>query len=126
MHNGNTSNNQATSRIVYACSGVANTGYLADRIARRWMQNGDARMSCLAAVGAADDDFLETASNVDEAIVIDGCPKACGKRIFASHGIPQTHLKTTDFDVVKGETPITDELVADVGNQMLAAFQSPT
>ncbi len=114
----NNTNEQNTNRIVYACSGVANTGLLADLIARRWMKNGDARMSCLAAVGAADDDFITAAAGADENVVIDGCPKACGKRIFAAHRIAITHLKTTDFDVVKGETPINDELVARVGDRM--------
>ncbi len=120
----NDTNEQNRTRMVYACSGVANTGFLADRIARRWMKNGDARMSCLAAVGAADDDFVTTAKGADEAIVIDGCPKACGKRIFAAHRIAMTHLKTTDFDVVKGETPITEELVADVSDRMLGQIAS--
>ena len=120
----NDTNEQNRTRMVYACSGVANTGFLADRIARRWMKNGDARMSCLAAVGAADDDFITAASGADENVVIDGCPKACGKRIFAAHRIAITHLKTTDFDVVKGETPITDELVASVGDRMLEQIAS--
>ena len=114
----NNTNEQNRTRMVYACSGVANTGFLADRIARRWMQNGNARMSCLAAVGAADDGFLAAASDANENVVIDGCPKACGKRIFAAHRIAITHLMTTDFDVVKGETPIDDELVEQVGDRM--------
>ena len=114
----NSAAEQTGERIVYACSGVANTGYLADRIARRWMQNGIARMSCLAAVGAADDDFIQAASKADANIVIDGCPKACGKRIFAAHRLGCTHLKTTDFDVIKGETKITDEIVIDVAGCM--------
>ena len=46
------------------------------------------------------------------------CSKACGKRIFAQHRIRMTHLMTTDFDVAKGETPIADELVADVSDRM--------
>jgi uncharacterized metal-binding protein len=113
-------NEQDRERIVYACSGVANTGYLADRIGRRWMQQGTARMSCLAAIGAKDEGFLDAASNAEENIVIDGCPKACGKRIAADCGLPITHLKTTDFDVVKGETAITDWIVSSVSDRMLA------
>ena len=120
----NNTHEQKTRRIAYACSGVANTGLLADLIARRWMTNGDARMSCLAAVGAADDDFITAAAGADENVVIDGCPKACGERIFAAHRIAITHLKTTDFDVVKGETPITDELVEQVSERMLGQITS--
>jgi uncharacterized metal-binding protein len=105
-------------KLIYACSGVANTGFLADRTARGLMQIGLGKMTCLAAMGADHSGFVESAKAADENIVIDGCPIACGKRIFENKGIPFTHLKTTDFGVEKGKTKIDDELVRDVQRQM--------
>lgn len=105
-------------KLIYACSGVANTGFLADRTARGLMQIGLGKMTCLAAMGAGHSGFVESAKAADENIVIDGCPISCGKRIFEQKGIPFTHLKTTDFGVEKGKTQITDELVTDVQRQI--------
>ncbi|MFW5712305.1 MAG: putative zinc-binding protein [Spirochaetota bacterium] len=105
-------------KLIYACSGVANTGLLADRVARGLMQIGLGKMTCLAAMGADHSGFVESAKAADGNIIIDGCPIACGKRIFERKGIPFTHLKTTDFGVEKGKSKIDDELVRDVQRQM--------
>ncbi len=109
-------------KLIYACSGVANTGFLADRAARGLMQIGLGKMTCLAAVGAGHSGFVESAKAADENIVIDGCPISCGKRIFEQKDIPFTHLKTTDFGVEKGKTVIDDELVTDVQRKMASTL----
>ncbi|MBN2434503.1 MAG: putative zinc-binding protein [Spirochaetes bacterium] len=96
--------------LLYACSGAANTGYLADAVARSLMKNGTGSMTCLAAVGAGLSGFTETAKNAKN-IVIDGCPTACGKKIFEAQNLDFTHLVLTDFDVQKGKTEITPELI---------------
>ena len=110
---------KSADRMIYACAGVANTGYLADRVARYWMQSGEGRMSCLAAIGAGTKKFIDEASTSKENVVIDGCPIACGRRIFEAQGLSFRHLTTTDFGVVKGETEISDSLVHDVADRML-------
>ncbi len=46
----NDKDENSADRMIYACAGVANTGYPADRVARYWMQSGEGRMSCLAAL----------------------------------------------------------------------------
>jgi len=109
-------------KLIYACSGVANTGFLADRTARGLMQIGLGKMTCLAAVGAGHSGFVESAKAADENIVIDGCPISCGKQIFEQKSIPFTHLKTTDFGVEKGKTAIDDELVMDVQRRMASTL----
>ena len=42
----------ATTKLIYACAGAANTGYLADQVARKLNRDGSGDMTCLAAVGA--------------------------------------------------------------------------
>ena len=73
-------------------------------------------------MGADHSGFIESAKAADENIVIDGCPIACGKRIFKNKGISFTHFKTTDFGVEKGKTKIDDEIVEDVQRRMASTL----
>ncbi len=108
-------------RLIYACSGAANTGYLADGAARRLMRDGKGKMTCLAAVGAELSGFVESAKAADCNIVIDGCPVSCGKQIFERLALPFSHYKTTDYGIEKGKTKITDDIVADVAGKISGA-----
>ncbi|MCF7942201.1 MAG: putative zinc-binding protein [Spirochaetia bacterium] len=103
-----------TVTLLYACSGAANTGNLADQAARKLASVGFGSMTCLAAVGADLSGFIASAEAADKNIVIDGCPVACGAKIFTEKGLKFDHFITTDFGVKKGSTPITPELIADV------------
>jgi uncharacterized metal-binding protein len=100
--------------LLYACSGAANTGYLADQVARLLARQGAGDMTCLVSMGANQPKFLQAARDAHRNIVIDGCPIACGKKIFESLGIPFEHFATTDFGVEKKKTPITEELITTV------------
>ncbi len=104
--------------LVYACSGSANTGLLADQVARTLSSNGKGKMTCLAAVGANLSGFTVSAQAADTNIVIDGCPVGCGSRMFKEKELPFDHFVTTDFGVTKGETPITEELINKVADQI--------
>ncbi|MBN2353341.1 MAG: putative zinc-binding protein [Spirochaetales bacterium] len=97
--------------LLYACSGAANTGLLADRTARGLVSEGAGKMTCLAALGAGLSGFIESAKAADRNIVIDGCPVACGEKVFEKLGLPFDHFMTTDFGVEKGKTAITEEVV---------------
>jgi uncharacterized metal-binding protein len=99
-------------KLLCACSGAANTGYLADNVSRRLAKLGIGEMTCLAAVGAGLSGFLGSAKAAGENLVIDGCPVACGKKIFSTLDIPFRHFLMTDYGVEKGNTEITPELIA--------------
>ncbi len=98
-------------KLIYACSGAANTGYLADQSARKLMQEGNGKMTCLAALGADLSGFIESAKSAGKNIVIDGCSVSCGKKIFEKLGLKYDHLIITDFGVEKGKTEITDTVI---------------
>ena len=110
--------------LVYACSGAANTGLLADQVMRALNREGVADSTCLAAMGADLSGFLESARNATRNIVLDGCKVSCGKRIFEKNGIPYTQFIMTDFGVEKGKTKITGALIesiaADIGERIKA------
>jgi uncharacterized metal-binding protein len=101
--------------LLFACSGAANTGYLSDRIARALAKENVGAMTCLSAMGANLSGFVESAKGADKNILIDGCPVACGKKIFDNLGLSNyQHLVLTDFGVEKGKTVITDDVVEAV------------
>ncbi|HCG63709.1 MAG: hypothetical protein A2Y31_10775 [Spirochaetes bacterium GWC2_52_13] len=107
-----------TVNLLYACSGAANTGLLADQVARTLASDGKGSMTCLAAVGADLSGFLASARSADKNVVIDGCKVACGAKIFTEKGLPFEHYITTDFGVLKGQTPITAEVIETVALQI--------
>lgn len=110
--------------LVYACSGAANTGLLADQVMRALNRDKVANSTCLVAMGADLSGFLESARIATRNIVLDGCKVACGKKIFEKNGLPFMHFVMTDYDVEKGKTTITGDLIETIaeriGTQALA------
>ena len=113
-------NGKQTTSLIYACSGSANTGLLADQVARKLAREGSGKMTCLAAVGAGLSGFLESARAASANLVIDGCPTACGKKNFENRGLPFRHFVMTEHGVLKGKTPITEELIGSVAEALKA------
>lgn len=109
-------------KLIYSCSGAANTGSLADSVSRKLMKEGKGKMTCLAAVGADLKGFIESANCADKNIVIDGCAIACGKMIMERNNIPFEHFILTDFGVEKGKTEITMQLINDITEKIAVQF----
>lgn len=98
-------------KLLYSCSGSADVGLLADRVSRKLRDDGFARMTCLAGVGADLSGFVMSAKGADENITIDGCPTACAKKALERVGVSPTAYILSELGCVKGSTPVTDELV---------------
>jgi uncharacterized metal-binding protein len=105
-------------KLIFACSGAANTGLLADQVMRKLNRDGLASSTCLAAMGADLSGFLESARNATKNIVLDGCKVSCGAKIFEKNGIPFKHCVMTDYGVEKGKTAITGELIEEVAERI--------
>jgi uncharacterized metal-binding protein len=97
-------------KLLYACSGAANTGLLSDMISRKLRTQEGYTMTCLAGLGADLSGFIETAKAAKN-IVIDGCPVRCGAKIFKKYDIAFEHHILTEYGVEKGKTAITSALV---------------
>jgi len=97
---------------VVSCSGASNTGKYSDVVARKLMQSEQAKMLCLARF-SIDKQFAEKSiSEISKLVVLDGCPINCAELIMKQAGITDfMHLNTTDFDIIKGVTPVTDEKI---------------
>jgi len=100
--------------LITACSGAANTGLLADQVARALRADKVGSMTCLAALGAGLSGYVESSKAADRSIVIDGCPVGCGSKIYAKLGIPCEQYVMTDFGVEKGKTAITPDVLSEV------------
>jgi uncharacterized metal-binding protein len=97
--------------MIYACSGAADVGEIADRVARKLRDEGFARMSCLAAIGAGLSGYMETAKGADTVIVIDGCATACARKNFERIGVTPVSYVLTDMGLEKGSAAVTRETV---------------
>ena len=97
-------------RLLYACSGAADVGQIADLVARQLSKEKWGNMSCLAGIGADLSGFIESAREADN-IIIDGCPVGCGKKMFEKNGLPYSEFVLTQFGLVKGSSPAEPEVV---------------
>ncbi len=110
--------------IITACSGAANTGLLADGVARRLRADKVGAMTCLAALGAELSGYVASARSADRNIVLDGCPVACGAKIYTKLDLPFEGYLMTDFGVEKGKTEITNELVENIASRVADSIAS--
>jgi uncharacterized metal-binding protein len=101
--------------LVFACSGAANVGKIADEAARKLSREGKGKMYCLAGLGGNVKDIVETTRSADQILVIDGCPTDCAKKTVERAGIKQfSFVRVTDLGMEKGKTPVNDDAIAKV------------
>jgi uncharacterized metal-binding protein len=115
--------NEKFNKIVLACSGVSNTGAYSDKVSRRLMKDGKAKMLCLARF-AIDQKFVDATKNeipnYDEVIDIDGCPINCAERIIEKLEINSyTHINITDYGIIKGKTLISEDKTNEIIDSIL-------
>lgn len=112
--------NQAKFQVV-SCSGASNTGLFADAVARKLNNDHEASMICLAKVAIGDQVLIEKVKGQSSKIVVlDGCKLNCAEKILGKEAITNTiHLNTTDFDIVKGKTPFSEEKAEEIANYIL-------
>jgi uncharacterized metal-binding protein len=98
-------------RLIYSCSGAADVGEIADKVVRALRDEGFARMTCLAGIGADLSGFIQSAKGADINITVDGCPVACARKALERIGLTPQSCILTEFGIEKGNTPVTDAIV---------------
>ena len=99
--------------LVFACSGAADVGAIADRAARRLSREKTASLCCTAAIAAEIPGILEKAACATKILVIDGCDKACAKTILDRGGFTtHAYVELGTLGMEKGKTPEDEESVA--------------
>jgi uncharacterized metal-binding protein len=90
--------------MILACSGGSNVGQLSNQAAVELTQEGFGKMFCLAGIGGQLSGFMQSAKDVPEMVVIDGCSTACAKATLEQAGVPmQRYLVLTDLDIEKNK-----------------------
>lgn len=93
-------------RLIFACSGAADVGEIADRAAREMTRRGAGKMFCLAGVGGRVEDILARTAGASKIVVIDGCEKDCGRHCLLGAGVTAfAHVRVTDLGMEKGKSP---------------------
>ncbi len=99
-------------KLVFACSGAADVGEIADRAARKLSRDGTGRMFCMAGLGGRIGGILRTTEAADSILAIDGCPLNCVKSSLEQAGFKTfKHLQLADLGLEKCQSPMTEENV---------------
>ena len=99
--------------MIFACSGAADVGAIADQAARRLTKKGVGKMFCLAGVGGRVSGIMKTTDAADKILAIDGCPLDCVKNCLEQAGFTKfEHLQLAEIGLEKGKSPVSDAAVA--------------
>ena len=102
-------------KLIFACSGAADVGGIADQAAREMTQKGAGKMFCMAGVGGRISGIMKTTELAERILAIDGCPVNCVKNLLELAGFNKfNHLQLADLGFEKGSAPITEDNINKV------------
>ena len=115
-----------TNLLLLSCSGASNTGCYADRAARELDMSLQAEMVCFAKLAIKNEALInKLKTTYKKIVVLDGCALNCAQKTMDNLGIPYfKHLNMTDFDIVKGEMPLTDDRLKLVEDAIMEFAES--
>ncbi|GAB6166622.1 hypothetical protein JCM19992_26220 [Thermostilla marina] len=103
---------QAAPKLIFACSGAADVGRLADLAARQMTAKGIGKMFCLAGVGGRVSGIMESTKAAQAILAIDGCDLECVRHCLEEAGFTKfEHIRLDTMGFKKGETKVTGEAV---------------
>jgi uncharacterized metal-binding protein len=102
-------------KLIFACSGAADVGAVADQAARKLTKEGAGKMFCLAGIGGRVGSIMKTTEAAAKILAIDGCPLDCARNTLDQAGFKKyEHVRLSDLGLEKGKTPPIPEAVAKV------------
>ncbi len=105
-------------KLIFACSGAADVGAVADQAARKLANDGIGKMFCAVGLGGHVPPILETTKSASKILAIDGCPLDCVKNSLEQAGFNSyTHMRVTDLGMDKGKTLIDEGNITKVADQ---------
>lgn len=115
MSNENCCACSAAPKLIFACSGAADVGAIADQAARKLTREGAGKMFCLAGIGGRVSGIMKTTEAAAKVVAIDGCPLNCAKRSLEEAGFAGfEHVQLADLQLEKGSSPVTEENIGKV------------
>jgi len=109
---------QESGVLIFPCSGGSDVGELSDRVARKMAKCGQAKMFCLAGIGAHIPGMIESAKAANKIIAIDGCQVLCSKKILEHAGFTPISFNLKDLGFEKGKTKVDDDTIEKVANKI--------
>lgn len=123
MKNTNAKVCDVTSQLIFACSGAADVGNIADITARQLTKEGLGKMFCTVGIGGRAEPILNATQKASSLLAIDGCPLDCAKKSLEKAGFSNVaHVRITDLGMEKGKTLISDENISAVKAEALLAL----
>ncbi len=117
----------AAPSLIFACSGAADVGEIADQAARVMTRTGQGKMFCLAGIGGRVSGILKSTEAAARILAIDGCRLNCAKSCLEQAGIRSfQHLQLADLGMEKGKSPATEDRVARAAAAGAAALTGQT
>ena len=105
----------AAPKLIFACSGAADVGAVADQAARKMTREGMGKMFCLAGIGGRVSGIMATTAAASKVLAIDGCPLNCAKLALEQAGFSGfEHVQLADLGMEKSKTPLSPEVVEKV------------
>lgn len=105
----------AAPRLIFACSGAADVGAIADQAARKMTSDGHGKMFCLAGIGGRVSGIMKSTEAASAILAIDGCSLSCTKKCLEEAGFRKfEHLLVTDLGFSKGEAEVSTESVGKI------------
>ena len=99
--------------LIFACSGAADVGEVADIVARKLDKEGVGKMFCLAGIGGRVSGIMEKTKAADRVLALDGCQLDCARLTLEEAGLADfTHVRMTDLGMEKGKAAGTFEDIA--------------
>lgn len=99
----------AAPKLIFACSGAADVGAVADQAARKMTKEGVGRMFCTVGIGGRVPGIMKTTEAAENILAIDGCPLNCVEKCLHEAGFKEfKHLQLADLDMVKGNTDVNE------------------
>ena len=90
--------------MILACSGGSNVGQLSNQAAVELTREGAGAMFCLAGIGGNLSGFVQSARDVPQIVVMDGCQLGCAKAIFKEADVKlRGHIVLTDLGIEKNK-----------------------
>ena len=103
----------AAPKLIFACSGGADVGALADKAARILTRDGCGKMFCLAGIGGRVSGILKTTEAASAILAIDGCPLDCARKSLEKAGFSSfPHLRLSDLGLEKGKSEMSEANIA--------------
>jgi uncharacterized metal-binding protein len=94
----------AVPTMILACAGGSNVGQLSNQAAVELTQEGFGKLFCLAGIGADLSGFVQSARDIAQLVVLDGCEIGCAKGILERARVPlRGYLVITDLGIQKNK-----------------------